>query len=552
MCPSPKDGAERASHVGTAALAAIGVALIAAAAIGTYEGSLARAHAVREVLPSRAASALAYLPGASSQLGTVNEPRMAARRAALRGAFDGDDAPVNAFESLRTVPGHEDEARSLLAQFWDRKAVLTENPRYRVLYALEARVVDDDVARRLTADAAIAALGPLRKEDAFSLALSPAPQKCWTPPAVERAWGTIRLTPSGTGAVFTFPPAAKNASANTEFFGFGSTGESLAAASNAWFGERKDERLLEHEATNSAGEKSYDLAGEPFDPALALGDAEPVSSVQIDRAFFVESPAPSLIVEVGYESRSLASPGGPLRAVARWDLHGRHFCGAPIAGSIVGMSPNGDAVVIDGHVYLIDACSSERGFEPTDVTDALAVGPGAAHWVSREGDTLWLRGSGSEPPVVPLAGRALEKGAQIVFGPSGEQFLVKTATSLCTWRVRSDGALDLDGCRWSTGGWASDAEWSAADKSDEVVVFDRTVDGAALRQFFGSGEQEGPTGIESEVACNALPSPSDPPLAVLQRWEERLGRRFKDQTTPTRDMREIVSSEIVPIDDLGR
>jgi hypothetical protein len=128
---------------------------------------------------------------------------------------------------------------------------------------------------------------------------------------------------------------------------------------------------------------------------------------------------------------------------------------------------------------------------------------------------------------------------------------VKTATSLCTWRIRSDAALDLEGCRWSTGEWASDAEWSA-DKSGEVVVFDRTVDGAALRQFFGSPEQEGPTGTEADVACNALPRPSDPPLGVLQRWEERLGRRFKEQTTPMRDMREIVSSEIVPIDEPGR
>jgi hypothetical protein len=552
MCPSPKDGAERTSHVGTVVLAVIGVALIAAAALGTYEGSFARAHAVDRVDPARKVNAFAYLPGASSQLGTVNEPRMAARRAALRAAFDGDDAPVNAFESLREVPGHEDEARSLLAQFWDRKAMLTENPRYRVLYALEARVVDDDESRRLTADAAIAALGPLRKADVFSLALSPAPRKCWAPPPVEQAWGTIRLTPTGTGAVITFPAAAQSASANTEFFGFGSRGECVAAASNAWFGEGKDERLLEHEATNSAGEKSYELAGEPFDPALALGDAEPVSSVQIDRAFFVESPAPSLIVEIGYESRSLASPGGPLRAVARWDLHGRHLCGPPIAGSISGTSPTGDALVIDGRVYLINACSSERGFEPTDVTDALAVGPGAAHWVSADDESLRLRGSGGEPPVVPLAGRAGEKGSQVVFSPSGEQFLVKTATSLCIWRIRSDGALDLDGCRWSTGGWASDAEWSAAGKSDEVVVFDRTVDGAALRQFFGSSEQEGPTGTESDVACNALPSPGDPPLAVLQRWEERLGRRFKEQPTPTRDMREIVSSEIVPIDDPGR
>jgi len=170
MRDSPTPESARTSGVGLAVLTAIGVALVAAAALGTYEASLARARAVHDALPSsrssstdRASKVFQYLPGASSQLGTLREPLMVARRAALRAGLDRDDAPIDAFDRLRSVPGHEDEARSLLAQFWERKAMLADNPVHRVLYALQAVVVDDDDSRRRTAASAMAALGPLRR-----------------------------------------------------------------------------------------------------------------------------------------------------------------------------------------------------------------------------------------------------------------------------------------------------------------------------------------------------------------------------------------------------
>ena len=92
---------------------------------------------------------------------------------------------------------------------------------------------------------------------------------------------------------------------------------------------------------------------------------------------------------------------------------------------------------------------------------------------------------------VPSAAKGSER--QVAFSPNGGQFLVKTARSLCHWVIRDDGTLDLDGCRWSTGGWASDAAWAATDRSGgTVVVFDRTAEGAALREFFGDHEAEVP------------------------------------------------------------
>ena len=154
---------ERTNRVQIAALAALGLALLIAAALGTYQASLTKAHAARDVVPEGTPSAVQYLPGASAQIGTLRQPLMVARRAALRAGFDREDAPIDAFDRLRSVPGHDDEARSLLAQFWDRKATVAENPVHRVLYALQARVVDDDDSRRRTAESAIAALGPLRK-----------------------------------------------------------------------------------------------------------------------------------------------------------------------------------------------------------------------------------------------------------------------------------------------------------------------------------------------------------------------------------------------------
>ena len=826
MHDSPKADAGRTHRVGLAALAAVGVALLAAAGLGTYQASLARAHAVRDVVLDGATNALQYLPGSSSQIGTVREPLMVARRAALRAGFDRDDAPIDAFDRLRSVPGHDSEARTLLAQFWERKAMLAESPVHRVLYALQARVVDDDDSRRRTAESAMAALGPLRKvrhvaegtilssdartlvvrgagwlhvvnldtETSFDLseseggsalvdegrmvtwgdetariwdldsvptaAMTPAASfkllagetplsfsggciltsdgrvgrvgdgaasvtiargrwlagsinptcdrvvlrgvgiqsyrrrgktwmadpiashgkggkgipigrsgevrveacapraprcvlkdsagvrsvwdfgsspprrlfegvdcevrrfspngtrfmcresqdgvtlygedgagdwirtdvelpglsgvflqddgamcgsvrpkdstasdrsdifflathECWTPPAVERAWGSIRMAAGGNGAVFTYPPTGRDASGYTKFFGFDSKGESLAAASNAWFGDRADERLLEHDATNSAGEKSYELGGVPFDPGSALGDAEYASSVAIDEAFFVPSAEPSLIFEIGYVRGSSLAPTPLLRAVARWDLRGKRFCGPVISGALTGVAPTGDAAVIDSRIYRIGVCMSDHGFEPTDATGVDAVGPGAAHWIARDGESLQLQGPRREPSVAPSVMPHAEKGSdvQIAFSPNGAQFLVRTAGSLCNWMIRDDGTLDLDGCRWSTGGWASGAAWAAADKSGETAaVFDRTAEGAVLREFFGSRRTDVPTETGGDLACDAIPGPHDPPLIVLRQWEERLGHRFKDQAMQLQDARAMISSEIVPTD----
>jgi hypothetical protein len=800
-------------------VATVGAVLLAAAAWATYEASLAKAHAVHDVVrasPEGASNMQQYLPGSSSQIGTLPEPLMAARRAALRAGFDADEAPVDAFDRLRSVPGHDEEARGMLAQYWERRSMMAESPLDRVLYALQARVVDDDDGHRRTAASAMTALGPLRQarhvaegtvlsadgrtlvlqgsgwlhvvnldddssfdlsgsdagpalvdgvrmvtwgddtariwdldpppsapavsfklfpgevplsfaggcvltnggrvwraegaelvtargrwsagsvnpacdrvvlrgegiasyrrrksgwaadpvrgpgkalrespmgksgeerveacaaqaprcvlrdskggasvasvwdfgaspprrlydgvdcevkrlspdgtrlmcsesqdgvtlyreddagtwtrtdvvlpplggvflEDDGALCGSLAPKEasdradvlffaahpCWTPPAAERAWGSIRMLSSGRGAVFSYPPTGQGASGYTAFLGFDSKGESLAAASSAWFGERTDERLLEHDATNSAGEKSYELAGAPFDPTRALGDPDRFSSVQIDQAYFVESPEPSLIIEIGFVGAPPAAPGQPLRAAARWDLRGKHFCGPAVPGAIASVAPAGDAVVIDGRVYRVGACTADRGFDPTETTGVVAVGPGAARWIARDGESLVLQQSQRQPSTVPRAEKASE--AQIAFSPSGDRFLVRTADGLCKWVIRDDGALDLDACRWSTGGWASDAAWAPSDKTGEtVLVFDRTADGAALRQFFGSHDPRNPSETGGDLACTALPGPESPPLGVLQSWEERLGHRFKEQPTPLQDTLEMTSPEIVP------
>jgi hypothetical protein len=813
MRPSARTDSERTSRVHIAALAAFGVALLAAAALGTYEASLTRAHVAREVVPEGAPGVVQYLPGSSSQIGTLREPRMAARREALRAGFERDDAPIDAYDRLRSVQGHEEEARSLLAQFWDRKAMLADGPVQRVLYALQARLVDDDDSRRRTADSAIAALGPLREarhvaegtilasdartlvmqgagwvrvfdretQTAFDLpegdagpalvdagqmvtwgydtarvwnldraaslpvasfkllagevplsfsggcvltsegrvwraddrepfavargrwlagsvnascdrivlrgalggeglasyrrhgkvwtggpvralgkgakgvpirsvrleacaahsprcvlqdstgdvavwdlgwspprrlhagvdcdvaAFSPDgarfscresqdgvaffheggggewtrtdamlpglsgaflqddgticgsvpwndptvldrsdvlfldPRPCPAPAAVERSWGSIRVLPSG--AVFRFPPTGQGAPGNTEFFGYESKGESLAGVSNAWFGERKDQRLLEHDTTNSAAEKTYELAGVAFDPAKALGNGPAITSVEIDQAFFDDLPEPSLIFEIAYVS-GFASRA-PLRAVARWDLRGKRFCGPALPGAITGIAPTGDAVVIDGRVYRVASCTADRALEPTSMTGVVAVGPGAARWISREGASLQFEATEREPASVPHPERSGE--LQVAFSPNGQAFLVRTARSLCKWVIRDDGTLELEGCRWSTGGWASDGAWSAADKSGETAIaFDRTAEGAARREFFGSGEIEVPSRDGGPLACEALPGASAPALATLRQWEQRLGHRFKDQATSLQDAREMASSEILP------
>jgi hypothetical protein len=820
MRDSSRTDPERASRVGIAALAAAGAVLLVAAAWATYEASLAKAHAVHEVVrasPEGASNMQQYLPGSSSQIGTLPEPLMEARRAALRAGFDADEAPVDAFDRLRSVPGHDEEARGLLAQYWERRSMEAGSPLERVLYALQARIVDDDDGHRRTAASAMTALGPLRQarhvaegailaadsrtlvlqgsgwlhvvnleaDSSFDLSgsdagpalvdgrrmvtwgddtariwdldpppsapaasfkllagetplsfaggcvltsdgrvwrseegetvsargkwiagsinptcdrvvligegiasyrrrgrgwvaepvrapgkaprgspmgkageerveacatqaprcvlrdskgtesvasvwdfgaspprrlydgvdcevrrLSPdgtrlmcsesqdgitfyreddagawlrtdvvlpplggvfleddgtlcglfppkdpsdrsdvlffAAHPCWTPPAAERAWGSIRMLSSGRGAVFSYPPTGQGASGYTEFLGFDSKGESLAAASGAWFGERTDERLLEHDATNSAGEKSYELAGAPFDPTRALGDPDRFSSVEIDQAYFVESPEPSLIFEIGFVGAPPAAPGQPLRAVARWDLRGKHFCGPAIAGALTSLAPNGDAIVIDGRIYRVGVCTSDRGFDPTEATGVVAVGPGAARWIARDGESLQLQGPQLQPSAVPRAEKATE--AQIAFSPGGDRFFVRTADSLCKWVIRDDGALDLDACRWSTGGWVSDAAWAPADKTGEtVLVFDRTADGAALRRLFGSHDPTMPSETGGDLACTALPRPDSSPVAVLQSWEERLGHRFKEQPTPLQDTLEMTSPEIVPL-----
>ncbi len=819
MRASPK-AEDKTRRIGIAAVATIGAALLAASVLGTYQASLARGHAARDVVSEGAPNAVQYLPGSTSQIGTIREPLTAARRDALRAGFDAEDAPIDAFDRLRSA-GHDDEARSLLAQFWERKATRADSPLSRVLYALQARVVDDDESRRRTAASAIAALGPLRRarhvaegtvlgansrtlvvqgsgwvhvvnqesgasfdlESAAGSALVDANQmltwvdgmarvwdldssprtssprtprasfklladeaplsfsgassggcvvtskgrvwratdgaaptsavrgrwfagsindtcdrlllrgdgmaayrrrggvwmsestkipgappagsrgervevcaaqapRCvlrdaagvgavwdfgssrprrldagigceaqrfspdgtrlmcrasqdgvtlygedgagaWTrtdvvlpamsstflqddgtisrgrrrgevrrrstartcsfsprsragrPPPRSAAWSSIRMLPTGNGAVFTYRGDGSSAQGYTELYGFDSRGESLEAASNAWFGQRADERLLEYDTTHSGGERSYELGGMPFDAASALGDEEPVFSVRIDEAFFVESPMPSMIFELGYLSGSPSAPGPSLQKVARWDLGGKHFCGPPIPGAITGVAPTGDAVVIDGRIEKVTACSTDRGFEPTDVTGAVAVGPGAARWIVRDGDSLELQSAKGEAPISPSA----EKGAQVVFSPNGDRFLVRTSRCLCGWLIREDGSTDLDACRWSTAGWASDAAWAATDKSGETaLVFDRTAEGAALRHFFGSRDAEAPAERGGDLACDALPGPNDPPLAVLRRWEERLGHRFRDQPSTLQDAREMGSSEIVPTD----
>jgi hypothetical protein len=793
---------ERTTRIQIAALAALGLALLVAAALGTYQASLAKAHAVRDAVPEGAPSAVQYLPGSSAQIGTLREPLMTARRAALRAGFDAEDAPIDAFDNLRTIPGHDDEARSLLAQYWDRRAMLAENPLYRALYALQARVVDDDEGLHRTAESAVVALGPLRgarhvgdgtvvscdpqaivlrgerwlrvlnretgaafdvpESDAGSALVAarrmvtwtgdtarswdldeaapspgeslkllpgetplsfagacaltsagrvwrvgdgttpiadtpghwfagsinpacdrvvlrskatasyrrhgkswtggivkvpgkgvkidvcaaqapvcvvkdpthapsiwsfaaPAPRRlyegidcepkafspdgtqlmcdespegvtvyseddagAWTrtdlvlpglngsflqddgticgsvtrrdrsavdrsdvlfleakpcgPPAtVSGARASIQMLSTGTGAVFTYPPTIRSAAYSAEFFGFDSKGESLAAASNAWFGDRNDERLVEHDATNSAGQKTYDLAGEPFDPALALGDRDKVSPVRIDQAFFAESPEPSLLLQI---SASDGAEEGPTHVVARWNLRQKHFCGAPVPGAITSIAPTGDALVIDGRIYKIGVCASDHGFDPTEVTGVLAVGPGATRWIAREGDTMALQVPQRAPTVVPAEDRTVVP--QIAFSPNGAQFLVRTAKSLCNWEIRDDGTLDLDACRWSIGGWASDAAWAASDKSGETaVVFDRTAGGVALRELFGShdGEVPRPAG---DLACDAPSQPNASPLAVLREWEERLGHRFKAQATTEQEARQMASPAIVP------
>jgi hypothetical protein len=832
MHGSPNVAPERTSHVGVVVLAVIGVALVAAAALGTYESSIATAAAARGGATGGVLKVLQYLPVSTTPIGPLREPLMVARRAALRAGFDRDVAPIDAFDRLRSVPGHDDEARSLLAQYWERKAMLADSPLRRVLYALQARVVDDDDLRRRSAESAIAALGPLRRarhvaegtvlsSDAHTLVLrgagwlhvldrdtgasfdlsdtqassalvdgrrmvtwgddmarvwsldaapvaplasfkllagevplsfagsvsaastrgciltsagrvwgaddgsdvvlvarghwlagsidetcdglvlrgeriasyrrrgkawevepikaadramlgarpggvhaeacaaqaprcvlkdpsgarsvwdfgvaprriydgidcevdrmSPdgtrlmcreshdgttlytegddgnwtrtdvvfpalngvylqndgtvcgaipwkesaggdradvaflASERCGTSGVTERAWNAIRMLPAGTGAVFTYGSQELGAAENTGFFGFDAKGESLAAASNAWFGERSDERLLERDATNSAESKTYELDGAPFDPAPALDASEHPSAVQIDDAYFVEGLEPSLIVQLGYVKRA-SSSGLPARAVARWDLRGKRFCGPALPGALTGGAPAGDAVVIDGRVYRIGACVAEHGFDATEISDAVAVSPGATRWVARDGDALELRAVQQEATALPVAtgpGRASGASAstptQIAFSPGGDQLFVKTATSLCKWSIHDDdGALDLEGCRWSTAGWASDAAWRASDKSGEtIVIFDRTADGAALRSFFGSVETEVPAETGGDVACKAIPRSTESSSAVLQQWEERLGHRFKDQGAPLQDTSEMLSPEIVPME----
>jgi hypothetical protein len=834
MSASSKFEADRTRRVQVAAVAALGLALLVAAVLGTYQASLARAHAVREAAPAGSPSAVQYLPGASGQIGALREPLMVARREALRAGFDRDEAPIDAFDRLRSIPGHDEEARSLLAQFWDRRAMHAEGPVDRALYALQARVVYDDDTRRRTADSAIGSLGPLLmarhvaegtilgadartmvvqgvgwlhvlnvdtstsfdlpvseggsarvdgnrmvawgagtarlwtldgapEAPEYTLALLPnevplafsgasppagcvvtsagrvwrvgdrtevlgatpahwfaasidpacervvlrgdlggqgiasyhrrakgwvaeplrsskgakgfpiaksgevhveacasqaprcvlldplgvgsiwdfstsppkrlfegiaceakrfspdgkrlacresqngvafytegddgewtrtdamlprmtspflendgticgsvpwndpgsldradvlflAPQPCGAPSAVERSWSSIRVMPTGSGAVFTFPATGQGASGNAEFYGFDGKGESLAGASNAWFGDRRDQRLLERDTTNSAAEKLYELDGTPFDPTLAIGDPDHVSSVQIEHAYFVQSPEPSLVFDATYVSGFPWAANPPQRAVARWDLPGKHFCGAALPGSIQSIAPTGDAVVIDGRIYKVGACSSETGFEPTDVTGVVAVGPGANRWIAREGDTLLLHGSQHEAPVAlsVLPRTDKDDDAQLAFSPNGSAFLVRTAGGLCDWTIAEDG-VDLEGCRWSTGGWASDAAWSSSDRSGEtVVVFDRTAQGAVLRDFFGARDRvhdpEVRTGPGADLACNDRPRAGDPPLASLQKWEERLGHRFKDQGPTLEDARERISTELVPTD----
>ncbi len=695
----PREPRARSNHVKVAALLVAGAVLLAAAVLGIYETSLAKAHAVWDVVPEGTGGAAQYLPGSTSQIGTLREPLMKARRAALRDGLDREDAPIDAYDRLRSVPGHEDEARSLLAQFWARKAMRADDPVRRVLYALQARVVNDDDSTRRAAASAIAALGPLRKArhiadgtsdacaappepeedgatqdrgdrpgvaetmrpserrlprrkkgeievveacatrvprcvvrdssgvgtiwdfgpakprrifegvDCEARRFSPdgtrlmcresqdgttfysedeagdwgrtdvvlppldnvfvqddgtvcgaAPSKdltsgadalifalheCWAPPAVERTWSTIRMQPDGTGAVFTFPPpgGGRGGSGNAEFFGFGAKGESLASASNAWFGARGDERLLEYDATNSAGAKSYELDGMFFESGRR-GRGRRGRLLGADRPGLLRRSAGAHAprrhrVHEGRAARAAPGRGAlgpPREALLR----------AGGAGEITAVAPAGDAVVLDGRIERLGACGSESAFEPTDVTDVVAVGPGASLWVTRSGESLALHGVQRDALVVPSPVPRATKGgaAEVAFSASGDRFFVKNADSLCKWLLRDDGTLDLDGCRWSTGGWVSDAAWAASDKASETVaVFDRTAEGAALREFFSAHELEAPVEFDGDLACSALPRPNEPPLSVLKTWERRLGHRFKDQATTQADARERTSPE---------
>src|ERR1700761_2402845 len=105
---------ERTSHLGLAVLGIIGVTLLAMAALGTYESSKATAAAAHDGSHSTVFNILQYLPVSTAPRGPLQEPLMEARRAALRSGFDRDDAPIDAYERLRSVPGHDQEARALL------------------------------------------------------------------------------------------------------------------------------------------------------------------------------------------------------------------------------------------------------------------------------------------------------------------------------------------------------------------------------------------------------------------------------------------------------
>jgi hypothetical protein len=829
--------AQRPSHVGLAVLGVIGVTLVVMAVLGTYESSVATATAAHDRSPGGLLKFLEYLPVSTAPIGPLREPLMDARRAALRAGFDRDDAPIDAFQRLRRVPGHEQEARSLLAEYWERKALAAESPLRRALYALQARVVDDDDSRRRAAESAIAALGPLRRarhvfegailsSDAHTLVMrgsgwlhvldrdtggsfdlsdsqaasaivdgrrmvtwgdgvariwgldraptqplasfkllpgevplafagvssassargciltsagrvwgaddspepvdvargrwttgslaascdslvlrgdrlaayhrvraktwraepfrqadhgalfgplsrapsgkgdsalkidacatraarcvlaepsgvrslwefdaaprrlldgidcevarmSPsgnrllcretrdgttlysededgnwtradavlpamsggvlqddgvlcaaipwsdapsadrsdvmtlAPQPCGPAGMSERGLRSIRMLPGGTGAVFTYGSSAEGASESAGLFGFDTRGESMAGASNAWFGEKTDERLLEHDATNSAEDDRYELGGRTLDPSAAFDPGDHASSVAIEDAVFVEGAEPSVILALGYIEPT-AHGRVPARAVARWDLHAGRFCGKAIPGALTSVAPGGTAVAVDGRVYRLGACAAGRGFEPSGATGAVAVGPGATRWIEKGEDLLYLRGlhgSAAGAPVVPTGGKV----RRIAFSPSGDQFFVQTDTGLCTWEVRDDHAIDLTGCRWSAGGWASDAAWAAGDTSGATIaVFDRTSEGAAVRELFGSAEAELPIETGGNVACKAIPRSTESASAVLEQWEERLGHRFREQGAPLQDTGEMVSSEIVPMDSPGR
>ena len=68
MRHSAKSDAARTSRIQIAALAALGVALLAAAALGTYQASLARAHAGRPVFLSSAKKCAALVTKTANEL----------------------------------------------------------------------------------------------------------------------------------------------------------------------------------------------------------------------------------------------------------------------------------------------------------------------------------------------------------------------------------------------------------------------------------------------------------------------------------------------------